>query len=77
MPETGPCGGVGLRTSGCQGPPCLDVALLRVVWPWATSGSQEPLELSSALISSGCVVLWSPGPGCRLRLDQGTAAVSQ
>lgn len=56
-------------------PPCLDFALLHVAWPWASSGSREPLELCSVLISSDAA--WSPGLGCRLRLDPGTVAVTQ
>ena len=44
-------------------PPCLDLALRRVAWPWATSGSQEPLELCSALISSDAA--WFCGPQAR------------
>lgn len=44
-------------------PPCLDFALLRVAWPWATSSCQEPLELCSALISRDAA--WFCGPQAR------------
>lgn len=76
LPETVPRGGAACRGAGSAqavgAPPCLDFALLRVAWPWASSGPREPLELRSVLNSSDAA--WSQGSGCRLRLAPGTAA---